>query len=86
MYEEKGETTKLELTDAYGTYTIEVNEVDLTMEGLVRLLIVPVLSAASYQPGTINAFFGEEMIYEEECDGYYDEFDDGEEDDEEDEW
>ena len=53
-------TTTISLNDGYGSYTVEVDKVDMSMDEVFQELVIPVLLASGYQRENINQWITEE--------------------------
>jgi hypothetical protein len=62
MGDNMSDTTKLTLENEHGTYTIEVKETNMDLDGVMIGLVLPILSSAGYQ-------FDLQAIEEGEFDG-----------------
>ncbi len=52
--------TTLTLKNEYGTYSITIPKIDLTVSETIEELFNPVMLAAGYQQGSLDDYFGNE--------------------------
>jgi hypothetical protein len=54
------ETTKIQFTNCYGTYSIEMNDTDMDIDDVVINLVKPLLLAVGYHPNSVADALGED--------------------------